>query len=755
MFSVVKGALLDPWPYRESDRIVTLRYQMPEVGRTDLPVASAPEVADLMKQTDVFEHVLAGVARNVNLMNGPQPERVRAAAMTASAWDMLGVRPLLGRTFAAEDDAPGAAPVVVLSYRFWKNRLGGDSSVLGKTLEIEGAQAAIVGVMPERFVWWDRELWMPLRADFATAARTDRNLYVQGTVRAGLSREKAEAALRVFANHVATEHPEVREYRGYSIRLEPLLDDVLRDARPALIALLCAVLVLLAIGGANVASMMLAQASARQTELAVRSALGARPSHIARQLVTEGLLLSIAGGAAGALIAAEGVRLVAAWLPYGYIPAEADLRVDAVAALFSAVVTIAVGVGIGWAPTAHVFRTDLFRFLREGSTSSGARTRKARTAFLTSQVALAVVVLAGAALLLESFHRIAATDRGFRAANVLLFRLPLAADRHQGAGEAEAMYGEILRRVRGTPGVESAAYSAGVAVGEQQSRTFRATEDAQGEGLDADFVPVSPDYFRVLGIPVLHGRAFEESDRDGGAQVAVVNQAMAARLHLSLGSRMFAGGTAMTVVGIAGNVRGDRLLAAPRPAVFVPWTQAQPPPRNLLLLTRTAGDPAALLGTLRHEVAATDPTLPIYLPQTLEEAVSDLNGPQRLAAALLSAFALIALLLCATGIAAAVAQSVAQRRAEIAVRIALGARTEQVLQTVMRDAVRVLSAGLCIGLALSLAATRVLSGLLFGVSPVDPKALAATVVLLSAAVLFATWLPARRACAIDSAGALR
>ena len=763
MFSVVEATLIAPWPYHAFDRIVVMRGNFPALGRGDLPVFSAPELADLRQQTEVFEHVWAGNARNVNMMNGSQPERVRGATMTASAFAALGVQPLLGRVFTAADDEPGAAPVVVLSYRFWKNHLGADAQVVGRTLTIEGAAAEVIGVMPPRFVWWDRDLWMPLRLDPATARRDVRNLYVQATLRPGATLAQAEAQLQVFAGRLATDHPEIREYRGWSIRLNSLQHDVLRDARPALLILLGAVVLLLIIGCANVASMMLVRATARRAELAVRAALGASPRQIARHLSAEALLISMAGGALGALAAGAAVPAVASWLPYGYIPAEADVHVDAAALVLAGGVSVAAGLLIGWLPALQMSRADPYSALREGSVASGtAHGRRVRTAFLIGQVALAVVIFSGASLLLKSFERILSTDRGFRVHHVLAADLPLAENRYRGPGEALALYEQILRRAGAIPGAQEAALASSAPVGPQPNDVF-VCDAATASGpvqQDADVVAVSPDYFRLLQVPLEQGRAFSAQDGAAARPVAIVNQAMAARLWpgTSAVGRHLAPARAparqLEVVGVAGDVRGDSLLVPPRPAVYVPWTQA-PSLRRMAVLVRTARDSRPVLSALRVEVAAVDPELPLVLPRLLEDELSDLNGPQRLATALLSAFAAMALALSAFGIYASIAQSVEQRRVEIGIRLALGAGRAHVLRVIMADALRVLAAGLLLGGAAAFAASRVLAGLLYQVSPHDPGAFVAMAMVLSAAVLVASYLPARLACRIDPVQSLR
>jgi putative ABC transport system permease protein len=765
IFSVVRGAILEPWPYAEADRIVTVRRNVPQYHAANYGPFSAPEVFDVLARTDVFERGFAGNARNVNLSAHGRPERLHGAALTASAFDMLGVAPELGRVFTEAEDIPGGPRVLVLSHRLWQSRYAADPAIVGRTIDIEGERYTVLGVMPRRFVFWDAFLYFPIQLDRRATDRQDRNLAIQARLARGVGPESAAAALESLVRRWEREHgADAPEYAGSHFQVASLKRGVLRDVQPALLVLAAGAGLAFLIAAVNIASLLLARAASRDREIAVRIALGASRRRIIGLFLLEGMLLALPGGALGLAAAAAATPALLSLIPYGYIPAEADVRLTTGVAVYGGLMALSCGLLLGLTPLLRRSGADPLGPLRESSSRQAGdrRGRRARGRFVTAQVAVSIVVLSGSGLLLRSMQRLLAIPMGFAAEGVQTARVPLPAG---DSGRARAFVSETLRRIGALPGTASCGAVTFPPLFDAPSRTvvLEGLSDRTGNAaVETDLLAASPGYFETLRIPVKRGRPFREADRADAPLAASVNQAFTERYFAGLdpiGRRVrLASGAAdrwMTVVGVVGDVRQTDLEREPRPALYVPVDQVEPLPPTVALVVRTPASAERAQAGIRQAVSSLDPGLPVYRPASLSQIVSDSLGGRRLAAVLLTAFGAVALALTALGSAALASYSVAQRRREIAVRMALGARQQDIARLFLAETGARVGAGLAGGVLLSYASARALSALLFGVSAHDPAILAGAALLLSATTLGATSLPARRAARVDPMTALR
>ncbi len=767
IFSVVNGVLLRPLPYEEGDRLVRLGQQAPKAGLESIGV-SPLEMADYGTSPS-----LAGVAEHhtmwFNLLDRGEPERVQTGVVSAHFFRVMGIRPLLGRTFTPEDDKPGAEPVLVLSHDYWQRSHGGDPGIIGRTFEMNDKTHTVVGVLPPVPQYPVEDMiYMPTSAcpfrstPHASQERRMRMLSVFGRLAPGASLERARAEVADQARRMQAAYPEVYPAdQGHAATLTPLQEDLTREARPTLLILLGTVGLVLLIVCANVANLTLARQFGRERELAVRSALGASRSRLVRQLLTESTLLALAGGALGLLLAAGGLRLLMAFAAR-FTPRAVEIAIDGPVLLFTLVVALLTGVASGSLPA--LLRHELSTALKEGGdrASTGSGGLRLRNALIVAQLALSFLLLIGAGLMLRSLWALQRVDPGFRPASVLTAGLDLDWSKYTDGPQQRELHDKLLARLQSLPGVSSAALASAVPLDE--SSPFNLPLRIEGrpfpEGQPApqiDLRAASPDYFLALGVPILRGRAFTDSDRPEAPRVAIVNRTMARRFwgdRDPIGQRISSDGeTWFTIVGVVGDVRQYGLDQDAADEVYVPLRQF--PLLSTRLVVRSAVPPATLEKSLRAAVREIDPEQPIYEVQTLEQSRSSALAPARLTAALLGLFALLALVITATGIAGLLAFSVSQRTHEIGIRMALGAARDDVLWMVLRQGAVLLAAGLGLGLLGALSVNRVMAGLLFGVEPTDPITyLGVSFVLLAVAAL-ACWMPARRATGIQPMLALR
>ncbi|MFN2599083.1 MAG: ABC transporter permease [Pyrinomonadaceae bacterium] len=793
VFSVVDAVLLRPLPYPAADRLVMLWTTMKSQG---IPQSGSamPDYREWRDRTRSFEGLGAFYYGDFNLAGGgAEPERVQGARVTANLFDVLRVRPALGRNFTADEEQYGRHQVALLSYGLWQRRYGADPSIVGREIKVGGAGYTVVGVMPQGTAFFDNQpavdLWVPI--SFAPGDNMDsRNNYfinVAGRLKDGVTLQQARADVGAVAASLRAEGKESEAFDGSLVSLR---DQLVGDARRALLVLLGAVSFVLLVACANVANLLLARAAARERELAIRASLGASRLRLARQLLLESLPLGLLGGGFGLLLAAWGVSAIEALLPAA-LPRHNQIEIDARVLAFTAAVSLLTTVFFGLLPALQAARSDLQTALSEGGRGGGQGRRQSRLRGLlvSAEMALALVLLVGAGLMIQSFWKLRRVDTGFDARNVLTMRIPLPAAKYpvplnvnSPPPAALGFYERLLERVRATPGVEAAGVStslplgAGGRWGKLFSVEGRPAPASVSEIPDVSFALVSEGYLKAMGIRLLRGRDFDARDTEDAQQVAIINETAARRFFPGedpLGKVVFLGPPEnllppappgednhiprRTVVGVVADVKGSRLSVAPEAEVYAPdtqnkregWTNA------MMLAVRGAGSTSALASTIREEVRALDPDQPVADVATMEERLSRSFSEPRFSTLMLGLFAAVALVLAAVGIYGVVSYTVAQRTHEIGVRLALGARPQDILRMIVRQGMTLTLVGVAAGLCAALALTRLMSGLLYGVSATDAKVFVGIALLLSLVALLACLVPARRATKVDPMIALR
>lgn len=763
LFSIIKGALIDPWPYKSPDRIVVLNANFPKLGQSDYGAWSIPEYIDLSRQKEIFDAVIAGVAHEVNLTDGDQPEHIHSVQMTANAFRMLGVSPLLGRVFTAAEDVPGGEKVAVMSYGLWQRRYGSDPGVIGKSLLLAGESYKIIGVMPRRFAWWSADLWFPIGLDMTSTDRSQRRLTVQGHLLPGISLTAAKAQLTGLARRLQGDYLATNpEYEGFNFNLRLLTEEVLRDVRPSLIVLLCFMIVVYLMACFNIANLLLAEAVARQREMAVRTAMGAQRGHLVRQLLVESLVLSIPGGLLGLGVAVLGVRLVLSLIPANYMPSEAEITVDGWTVIFSVVLALLAGVLCGLAPAREASRPDSLKALREGGPrSTGTRqVRRFQDLLVVAEVVMSLVVLAAAGLMIQSYLRLTAIDPGYDPQKILTLRIALPADRYPQGRQVADFVNQLLHQVEALPGVESAGATNSLPLTNGPS-TVVTLEGVSAADLgvipDADARVVTPGFLKTLRIPLRQGRSFGDQDVEGALPVALVNESMVRRFwhgRSPLGQRLKMGDATsqnpwLTVVGVVGDVREHAMDTEPRQEFYMAHAQRAFRVRDLAVAVRSSVKPENLTQSVRKVVLGLDPSQPIHRVQTMEEIVINSLGAKRLTLVLLAIFGLTSLFLALIGIFAVLSNQVNNRQQEIGIRMAMGAQLGEVTRLFVRHGMRLTLIGLALGLFAALLSSRVLSNLVYGVSTSDPWTFAGIVLLFAPVAALASYVPARRAARVD------
>lgn len=766
LFSVVSTLLLRPLPYPQPERLVRVYELFPlPGGEPGQGSVSLPNLEDWRAGSTSFEHLAAYSLGNRNLQSGGQPERLATAEVSPGTFATLGVAPLHGRGFRAEEDALGAPPVAVLSHGLWQRRFGGDRGVLGTTVTLDGAAHTVVGVMPADFQFPPggarTELWLPLRvpADLA-AARGTHWLAVLGRLAPGRGFDAAQAEMERLAARIAEEHPDTQQDR--SVRLVPLAEVVVGRVRPALLVLLAGTGLLLVIACANAANLLLARAAGRRREVAIRTSLGAAPRHLALQLAAEAAVLTAAATAGALVVAWLGVRGLVA-LAGPTLPRAAEIGVDGVLLAFVATLAALVTGVLALAPARQAASARVHELLKEtaGRGGSGGRaSRRLRGALVAGQVALSLVLLVGAGLLLETFLGLLDTETGLDPRGVVTLRVSLPEPGDSGPLAADRLLEPVRERVAALPGVTGAGW-----ISHLPLRTWGTNGNFAIEGrpqperpADAPFAEyrlVGPGYFAALGIPVLAGRDLTAGDRDPERPVALVNRALAERYFPdggAVGQRLVLGDVPSTIVGVVGDVRQAELAREPLPELYVPYFYRDW--QEMSLVIDAAVPPASVAADVRRAIQRVDPAQAVYDLETMEEVIAGSLIDRRLYLLLLAAFAVLATVLSVAGIHGVVSHAVAEREREMAIRLALGARPGGMVGLVVRDGARLALAGLAVGVPAALLLTRLLEGLLHGVAPGDPATLAAAALLLLAVTVLATWLPARRAARIDPATAL-
>ena len=763
VLGVVNGVLLRPFPFPRADRIVFVREDMPEKGMFGM-TASPPNYLDWQSQSRSFLD-LAAYARNSDPVAGSgDPEQVEYALTTGDFFRVLGVRPALGRFYGREECAMGRDHVVVLSHAFWQRRFGGRPDAIGSILRIGGEPYTVIGVAsPElAFPVGSHDLWGPL--DFGPDVERQRGAHyisVIGRLRDGVSIASAETEMKGIAARLAAAYPD--KNKGHTVSLRTVKEQIVGKAKPALLVLTAAVALVLLIACANVANLLLARGARRERELAVRRALGASRARIVRQLLTEAVLLAAAGTAAGVALAAAADRLIVRFGPPG-IPRLAEAGVDGRVLAATAVIAAATAVLFGLAPALRAAGGSVPSSLRETTPGAGPAHRRLRDLLVAGEMALALLLLAGAGLLVRSFTKLVRVDPGFRADHVLTFDLGLDA-KYEDPASRSAFYRGLLAELDRIPGVRAsgAVFCAPLSDSSfSSSFTVRGAPVPESDEPSMNLRVVSPDYFSTMRIPLAAGRLFTDADRTGAPRVLILTRSAARRFfprgnaigqYLVMGARPIKGDVEGTVVGIVGDTHDRSLAEDPEPAAYFPLDQVGV--SGLTVVVQTARRPESIGAAVRDVVRRADPDLPVVGLTTMEDVVSRSIDAPRFYAFLLAVFSAAALLLAAIGIYGVLSSAVASRTREIGVRIAIGARPRDVVAMVLGGAARLAAIGLGAGLAAALLLTRFLSRILFDVKPFDPPTYAAVSAVLFAVALLAALLPARRAASVDPMAALR
>ena len=781
IFSVVNAVVLRPLPYDRDGRLVAVWGNLHKPGLEEIP-GSAAEFVDYRERSRVFDAIAAYDTLGVNLTGVDQPERVAAAVTTASLFTMLGESAVLGRSLVAADEQPGRNRVTIVSHALWQRRFGGDRTIVGRTISVDGSTMEIVGVMRAGFAFPDdvTEMWMPLvltADDISENQRGSHGYTIIGRVKPGATVAQAAAEMKTLGEQIGAEHRPI--YRtGFSASVRPLRDELVGTVGPALFVLLAAVGAVLLIACANVANLLLARAAARQKEMAIRAALGAGRMRIVRQLLTESVVLGLCGGALGLLLAVWGVSGLIALAPPA-IPRLTEIGVDGRVVSLTFVVSMLTGLFFGLVPALHAARHDVHETLKDGTRTSadGGARGGVRRALVVSEVALSLVLLIAAGLLINSFARVQEVDPGFNPDRVLTARLALAQSTYT-LEKGQRFMSDLFARLAAAPGVEAAAAINAVPFsGRGGDRSFFIEGRPVRPGdpsPDEQVRLVTAGYFSAMQIPMVRGREFTDRDVDAAQHVAVVNEAFARKYwpavsgaerpapnESAIGKRVqFQQQTAnrYEIVGIAGNVRHRALDVAEKPELYVPLFQPlfagfRMPPMDLVV--RTASDPTLFAPLLRDTVTALDRNQPLSEIRTMEQRIGQSLASRRFNMLLLGLFAALALLLAAVGIYGVVACSVTERTHEIGVRLALGAQPRDVLAMLVGQGMTLAAVGAGIGIVGAIALTRVMAGLLFGVSATDPVTFAVITGVLAVVALIACYVPARRATSVNPVTALR
>ena len=784
IFSVVNTVLLQPLPYAEPDRILRVERSFPNGTGSS---SSIPKFMAWKKNNQVFDAlaIYDFQGLGLNLGAGDHPEQVQGIHVSQDYFRVFGVAPELGRTFLPQEDLPGGAKALVVSNDLWKTRLGGDTSLVGKPLILGGDPYTVIGILPASFhPDPPADVFIPLQAD-PNSNNQGHYLAVAGRLKAGVTIDAAKANMKLAGERFREANPKWMD-KTESVTVVALRDALVGDVRPALLILVGAVGFVLLIACANVANLLLARASGRHKEIAIRTAVGASRGRLISQLLTESVLLATVSGLAGFLIGAWGVRILLALSP-GNLPRvnQQDHVASIVTALdwhvlaFTFGLALLTGIVFGLFPALQISRLDVNSVLKEtsGRSGTGLRQNRARSILVASEMALAVILLVGAALMIRTFVGLRSVQPGFDPHNVITMQTSLSGGRYDTTVKVENMIHQVVQRVGALPGVQSAAATIVLPVegGIDLPFLIEGRPPANGDLYTGDeqWRAVSPHYFSVFRIPLLRGRAFEDRDTGKSERVLIINQAMAKKYWPKgdpIGQRITIGKglgpqfeePTRQIVGIVGDVRENGLKTSDQPVMYVPEGQVTDPLTQLAnsviplsWAIRTGNDPASLSTAIQREILAVDGQLPVSKIRTMEQVLSESTARQNFNMLLLSIFAGLALLLAAIGIYGLMSYTVEQRTQEIGIRMALGAGRGDMLKLIVRQGMLLAGIGVAIGLASAFGLARVLASLLFGVKTTDPATYGAVALVLISVALFATYVPARRATKIDPLIALR
>ncbi|HET7426747.1 MAG TPA: ABC transporter permease [Gemmatimonadales bacterium] len=776
IFSVVNGVLLRPLPYREPERLVMIWNDFGQ-GAQSLPATSATDYLDYDRETTLFEGFAAGTGGSevgaTGVLTGEgASERVELTPISANLLPLLGVKPVLGRSFTSEEEAPQGPKVVILTHGLWTRRYGGDRGIIGRTIQVDAVPHTVVGVLPAEFrLFLPAEAYAIRQGDIYTPLQIDRanlpprnltTLTVFGRVKRGVTLAQAQDEMNRVAARFRATYPE-HKMSQVRIRAVPLQHDVVKDVEPTLVLLLAAVGLLVLIACANVANLLLARATGRERELAIRQAMGANRGQIVRQLLTESLLLAGMAGVIGVALTFTALAGLARLAPAG-LPRLDDVRVDWRVAAFTIVLCVVTAVLFGLTPAVHAAEPSGGDVLRAGGRVANAgRQGRIRNVLIAAEIALSLVLLVGGGLLMRSFLALQQVRPGFEPTGVLTFQLSLPLGAYPEGAKRKQFYEELERRLTALPGVRSAARTNQLPLtgsGALQPYAYDEETARNFESVTAEARWVSPDYFKTLGTQVLSGRAFTPDDKAfGPSRTIIVDDRLAKRVwgrESPIGKQLQLEPTGTpnlnaTVVGVVEATRMLGLDGYGLPAIYSPY----PPFLTASYALRTAGEPAALIPAVRREVAAMDPSLPLADLKPMQDYVEDALAGPKLSLLLMQAVGGLALLLATIGIYGVISYSVNQRQREFGVRVALGETPGRLTRAVVLQGARLVGVSLVVGLAGAVLATRLLSGLLYGVSPGDPATFTGVTIALATVALAACYVPARRAARADPLSILR
>ena len=767
IFSVVNALLLRPLPFTEPDKLIQVWEASIKQGqRHDV---SYPNFVDWRDQNQSFQQIAAYSDRTFNLTGDAEPEQIQGVMISPAFLPMLDVKPILGRVFLPEEDYPNKVFSAVISERLWRRHFNSDGQIVGRTISLNYESFTIVGVVknivdvPRLPV--DTEVWIPISHSSGFDNRQGHYLSVLARLKPGVTPEQAQTDMNRIAGTLTAQHPDSNTNLG--VRLVPLQDQIVGDFKLALQVLLTAVLLVLLIASANVANMLLARAADRQKEVAIRTALGASRFRLVRQLLTESLLLSVLGGAVGLLLAWWGVYLLVAFGPSD-LPRLKEITVDARVLAFTFTIAMLTGIISGIVPALKASFAHVNEALKESGRNAAGSVghRRLRSLLVASEIALSLVLLVGAGLVLKSFHKLQAVNPGFNPQNLLIVQVSLRGPRYQEETPTITFFDQLVEKTKASPDVQSVATRSYIPVGLNEDYAYLSFM-VEGQAPDpanrplAYYNAVSPDLFHTMEIPVLRGRPFDSHDVMKAQHVIIINETLARRYFPGtdpIGKRMTLNDENpkeedwATIVGVVKDTMQRQLGGEPAAEMYLPF--AQSPHRSMVLMIRTT-NPENVVSAIRRDVQALDPNLPLYGIRTMENVISESIAAARFRTSLLAIFAAVALVLAMVGIYGVMSYAVTQRTHEMGIRMALGARGLDVVKLIVRNGMSLALVGAIIGLAGAFAITRLMTGLLFGVSPTD----ALTFVLVTAGLLlvamFACYIPARRATKVDPLVALR
>src|SRR5215510_1763129 len=770
IFSVVNTVLLNAVPYYEPQRLVLIS----EVYNSDIHHrVGAASYLNLQAQSQAFEHLVAFDGGSLDLTGRGEPERLDCFSVTASLFPALGVSPQLGRAFTPEEDRPEAARVALLGHAFWQRRFGGDPAIIGQALTLGGQSRTVIGIMPPEFrnlgvgkSWSSRavDVWLPLALNARRELADDvSNVEVVGRLKSGFTPEQARSEFNLILRRREQANP--NRLQGMEARVTLLSEAMVGHLRLGLLALFGAVGLVLMIACANVANLLLGRATTRQKELAVRAAMGAGRARLVRQMLTESLLLSLLGGVAGLLLAALGVKALAANAPNDLAHLRAG-SIDGATLGFTFLAALLTGAAAGLIPALQSLRIDLNEVLKDGARKTATLGRRGlgRVApvLVIGELALTLVLLVGAGLLIKSYLRMLAVEPGYHQDKLLSLRIPLDNKKYPpGSPQERAFYREVLTRVKAIPGVKAVATGSGLPLtGWSGARLLEIVGRATAPGAKlprVEYSEISPDYFRTMGMRLLAGRAFTEQDDDKAPPVVIINETLARRYfsgEAPIGKQILPPDP-LTISGVVSDVKRFGQDAETLPEIYCPYTQTAIGPGAIFLVARTAGDPLDYVAAVRQQIYALEVKEPISHVMTMEQLMDQSVGSRRFQMSLFGVFAAMALILASVGVYGVIAYSVSRRTHEIGIRMALGARPRDVLLMIVRQGMTLTLVGVLIGLIAALWLTSVLKGLLFELSVTDRPTFTLIAALLMSVAFLACYLPARRATRVDPLVALR